>query len=66
MGKADLGPASSNEPRAEDLVGRVVFFHEFFDDVYDRRVTTSTSGQRDAFDDHDGDDLPKGWFSWRK
>ena len=65
MGKLNLGPASSTEPRPEDLIGRVES-HEFVDDVYDRRVLTSTSGQRDAFDDHDGEDLPKGWFSWRK
>ena len=65
MVKIDLGPASSTEARPEDLVGRVEA-HEFVDDTCDRRVLTSTSGQRDVLEDYDGDELPKGWFSWRK
>ncbi len=65
MVKVDFGPASSTEARPEDLVGRVEA-HEFVDDSYDRRVLTSTSSQSDALDEYQDDNLPKGWFSWRK
>ena len=65
MVKNNLGPASSREPHPEDLVGHVEP-DEFVDSWRDRRVLTSTSDQDDILDHVQGEDLPKGWFSWRK
>lgn len=65
MGKWNIGPASSGEPRAEDLIGNVER-DEFVDAGRDRRVFTSSSGQNEEDDGYQGDALPKGWFSWRK